>query len=89
MNDTSATSSRPNGGKHKQFEQVVLEGGGGQHQEVTPPDRLLDGVGDLVAGLVHVAEAVRLIDDDEVPEQTPVAAATAGVPSFRLLSSSS
>ena len=40
---------------------------GGQEHQRTAPDGLLDGVGDLVLGLVDVAEPVRLVDDHEVP----------------------
>lgn len=47
--------------------QGVLEGRGRQQQLVAVGEGSLDGFADLVAGFVDVAEAVGLVDDDQVP----------------------
>ena len=51
----------------EQFEERVLERGGGEEQFGHSGQRPLEHVGDDVARLVHVAQPVRFVDDDEIP----------------------
>lgn len=51
----------------EQLEQGVLEWRGRQQDLRPRHDRVLDGAGDFVARLVHVAQPVRLVDDHEIP----------------------
>ena len=50
-----------------EFQERVLQRRGGQEHLAERGHALLDGVGDLVRGLVHVAEPVGFVDDHQIP----------------------
>ena len=50
-----------------EFQERVLQRRGGQEHLAERGHALLDGVGNLVRGLVHVAEPVGFVDDHQIP----------------------
>ena len=53
----------------EQLQQRILQRRGGEQQLVAPGQRHLQGIGDHVAGLVHIAKPMRFVDDHQVPGQ--------------------